>query len=469
MSSSRLALARAIGLAATPVQAQDMLQPGERYRVDLTATPVLAGGRVLGIAGAVTSLAHGIDGVTFNPAAYAARTPWELSRVEFDLSAGILFGAGLFGGEGFKTNDFWWNGRGDGFGVDNFIFLDLGARLQIDDFGFGVMWNGQFFTDIGSADVYFGSTAFGMGYGFWEGQFVVGVGGRLSGFSLTDPESGDTIVSLRGMAAEAGFEVAPYGRPWRVGAVFRTPTEGISGSENNVGLAGGFVLPEGISLPWEVRAGAALQLGPRPLNPRPPKRIDVTAELVRRRNRQRCQRAFDHGWVDRADPVRDCHTVLPEDPDERAAEVELRRWEDEAFEREAEVLDEEEEMRRRLAILGLPRRFLLISFDMILYGTVADGIGVDAFLAQERRRRGESIGVGARLGLEGEPWRDRMKMRVGGYIEPGRYANVGVRPHLTVGFDLRLFRLWTYNLRVTFSLDVAQDYFEWGFGLGNWH
>ena len=54
---------------------------------------------------------------------------------------------------------------------------------------------------------------------------------------------------------------------------------------------------------------------------------------------------------------------------------------------------------------ALPRRHLLISVDLMLHGPVSNAIGIDAFLDQTRRRRGDkwSTTLFARIG-EDRSW-----------------------------------------------------------------
>src|SRR5690606_13856454 len=130
---------------------------------------------------------------------------------------------------------------------------------------------------------------------------------------------------------------------------------------------------------------------------------------------------------------------------------------------------------RQRAFEDMPRRYVLLAADLILYGRVPGAIGIDAYIDQERRRRAERTSVGFRVGIEGEPWRNRVKLRAGSYVEPGRNSGVRPRTHFTAGFDIRLFR-WApfgpdspWDFRLGPSLDVARDYLDLGLGLGFWH
>jgi hypothetical protein len=112
---------------------------------------------------------------------------------------------------------------------------------------------------------------------------------------------------------------------------------------------------------------------------------------------------------------------------------------------------------------------------MILVGPTDDGVGLESFLSQERQTSGASTTLGVRIGAEGEPIADWVKMRAGTYFEPSRFASAGYRVHATTGFDVRLFTWNLFGLVDDFtvlfgaSADVAERYLNVGVGLGLWH
>ena len=124
---------------------------------------------------------------------------------------------------------------------------------------------------------------------------------------------------------------------------------------------------------------------------------------------------------------------------------------------------------------SLQRRYLLISTQLTIEGAVPNAVGLDAFLEQERRPRGESPSAGFALGLESEVVPGWLQLRVGSYIEPGRNTGVSPRAHGTGGLTLRLISwdffglLDTFTLKVNFAVDGARGYFNWGLGIGFWH
>ena len=68
--------------------------------------------------------------------------------------------------------------------------------------------------------------------------------------------------------------VKPDNLPFRIGVTGRFPVTGSNlGSgdtttdANGVVRSGGVIIPDSITMPWELEAGFAVQVGPRPLNP----------------------------------------------------------------------------------------------------------------------------------------------------------------------------------------------------------
>ena len=86
-----------------------------------------------------------------------------------------------------------------------------------------------------------------------------------------------------------------------------------------------------------------------------------------------------------------------------------------------------------------------------------------------------SVTASVRLGVEIEPWPDRLKLRGGGYFEPSRFEGVAGRMHATAGLDVRLFEWDLFGLvpgtawRLSLVGDVARRYVDWGIGIGFWH
>jgi len=463
---------------ASVARAQDPPIDGNDFSIDAVATPVLASSRITGLAGAYTALADGIDGVPWNPAGYASRTLWELSRFEYDITASILLG-GSFG-----ENDYFLNGRGDGFGIEDFVFVDLGARLQFGSIGAGVLFQLQNYAlparDDGTpaASVSLLSIHAGAGYGLFDGQLVIGGGARGIRFDTSIVNESEAFV-LSGVGLEVGSVFRHERLPFRVGAAFRTPVRSVVVEDPESGetptQVAGLWRPERVELPWEVQAGFAIQVGPRPLNRRFRPKKDVSRGLRAALRAERCARELEQVKIELAEAGETLEVSCPRlrrrarDPRWREAErvwyaAARERLEDEIATAEAAIEALWDELYE-----ALPRRHLLVSVDLLLHGPVGNAIGIDAFLDQTRRRRGDGWSTTFRLGLEGEPWAHRLKLRVGTYVEQARYAGVSARVHGTAGFDLRLFSLFGKSWRATFVVDGARDYVSWGVSVGVWH
>ena len=125
-------------LAVSPALAQPPAPAPLRtndYAIDLYQGPVLAGSRVVGLAGAFVAMADGIDGDTQNPASPAVRVPFSYTDVDFDLGAGLSFPGSLG-----RSGDFFNSGSRTKVVAGNnlYVFLNGAFNLQIDHWGFGV-------------------------------------------------------------------------------------------------------------------------------------------------------------------------------------------------------------------------------------------------------------------------------------------------------------------------------------------
>lgn len=470
-STVRVVLASLVALVAVQahtvqVHAQEPLTQND-FEIDAVTTPVLASGRITGLSGAYTALAEGIDGAPYNPASYAARPAWEHEWWEWDVTASLVL-AGSF-----SQQDFFNNGLGDGFGVDSFIFLDLGFRLQFGDLGLGALLQVQSYDDLTTGStIGFQTIQYGGGYSLLDGQLVVGVGARTTNMNIVSATD-ESLVSFTGTGAEVGALLRLDALPFRVGAALRTPVDArvIETDGMMIQEAGGFVLPRAVALPWEIQAGFAFQLGRR-INHRHIRIKKVREAYQDTFADERCAREREQlireghaaddlrcpnlGVQARDREWRRAERLRQRDENRQADEL-GDRAEDELYELWEEVYDAQ------------PRQYFLVSVDLLVQGPTDDGIGIDAFLLQERRRRGAGWHFGFRLGVEGEPWANRMKLRAGTYLEPGRYQGVDPRLHGTAGIDVRLFELFDIDWRASFTVDGAREYVSWGVGVGVWH
>jgi hypothetical protein len=467
-------------LACGRASAQEPITDNE-FNVDGVTGPILAGSSILGMGGAYAALATGISGLSWTPAAPGSRALWEVDWFQWEIAFSFLSPGG------FSEQDYFNNDRGEGFGVDQFLFLETGLRLQFGEFGTGLLFNWQTF-DVEPPGgvpltVALLTSRFGGAWGFLDGQLVAGLGLRASNLTVHDTEAEDKLITFTGLGVEAGVLVRLEGYPWRIGAAFRSPARArinpndmpdvdpVTGVESVSGL----ILPSRFELPWEIQLGAAWQFGPRPFNTRWVRPIDPEEVLTTQLEDIRCDRVEaqlrrEMEAAGETPPATMRCPMLPRQPRDPTwmAEEAFRRGDEDA-KLEESIGRLEEEISRNHERFN--RRYYLISAELLMIGRTEDGIGVDAFLDQEIRPAGDDLSFGLRVGFEFEPWRNRLKLRVGSYLEPPRSETGEYRVHGTGGFDLRLFRIafLKANVAVTGVFDVAPRYFDFGIGIGFWH
>lgn len=236
-------------------------------------------------------------------------------------------------------------------------------------------------------------------------------------------------------------------------------------------------------MPWEVQLGFAWQLFGRPLNQRWQEPREVDEELEARLELLRCRRRLEQLKAEAAaegkklPPARRCPAELERPKNEAWWEGEwrLRRAEKDTLEQAIEQEEERIYWARRRGYERLERWYLLFTADLLVTGSTAKGVGLDAFLQQQLRPAGERASVAFRLGAECEPLGDWLKTRAGFYLEPGRGRGASLRPHGTFGTEVRLFGWDFFGLvhPFTFSLsltgDVAPRYVDLGLSIGFWH
>lgn len=434
-------------LLSTPAIARAQTFTNNDYAIDLFTGPVLGSGRIVGMAGAYSAIATGIDGASLNPAGFAERAEHEIDWWEWEVTGGIWFG-GLF-----SNNDVDNNGSSE-LGSADALGLALGGRLQFANLGFGLNTFIQAYEledDNGenSTSVTFTNTRFGGGYVFAKGDLVLGLALRALTFDLDGAGDENATITFSGIGAEMGALYRPGLRRYRVGAVFRTPVESKPEASDETTGGGvtstdGFVLPATVHAPWEAVLGFAYQFGPRRSNVVWRHTKDIKQHLARRIQTSTYVAPGTYGGP--------YHPQLPKDP-ARALEV---------------AIENDRESERRY-IATQPRRYLLLSTDFLLFGPTDKGQSVEAFLIQQREPSGRKVSVGVRAGAETEVIDNRLKFRVGSYLEPARTESGSYRAHGTAGSDVRLFDLWGWSLRGTGTIDLAKRYFNWGVAIGFWY
>ncbi|HYO98410.1 MAG TPA: hypothetical protein VER33_28095 [Polyangiaceae bacterium] len=460
------------------------------FTIDLAQTAIIAGTRVTGLAGAFVAVAEGVDGAAQNPAAVAARDPWSATHVDYDLGLGLTFSSA------FEDADFFNSGRRtltSTGGSDRFVFLNLAANLQIGRWGFGVAADIQEYSleRLGSSSAETQAdrllaelvvTHITLAYAAHDGEWLLGIGNRSSSFDVVnanDPEGApQALFQALGAGWEAGFLLRPNDAQYRIGVSVRTAVSANATPDSRGVLyeddpENRLVLPQRVTLPWDVHAGVAVQLGPRPFNPRwldPVNELSALERYLEWRGRERARRrAHELQRLQRAG--------LDLEWAARALDAELAS---ESALDELHLERARTELQRRLAerYRGMERFYVLLTGSLELLGAVDDGVGVESFLERRVQRSGRDVSWSPRLGVESEVIPHWTRVRSGVYLEPSRFRDnsPGARPHWTLGLDQRLFASELFGLlgegstfRASGSLDTSRSYFSWSVAAGMWH
>jgi len=305
-----------------------------------------------------------------------------------------------------------------------------------------------------------------MSRSFFDGQLQLGAGARAVSMSFTasdKPQGGSDedrqLFHTVGAAPEVGAIWAPHALPVRVGLTgrmrVRSETDPDSATQPDAQgdlLLGPMYLPEHVTLPWEIEAGVAWQIGRRKLNLPWINPHDVVGPLLSEVGRARLLRQ---------------RRGAPADEDKKAREIEDDRI-------RASKADARERLKARY--LAMPRQKLLISASVLVVGAASSAVGVEAFMRQQVERSGRVVSAVPRLGIETELVPELLQVRVGSYLEPSRFQQNRARVHGTAGFDLRLFSWRVFGLfeegtawRAGGFVDGTRGYLGWGASVGVWH
>ncbi|MET0386375.1 MAG: hypothetical protein ABW321_10475 [Polyangiales bacterium] len=440
----------------------------DQFNVDLVTGPIVGPNRVVSLGGAYTALGYGIDNAIITPAAYAARTLWDTRWFEFDITVDYSPGA-------LRRIDFINNGRTNVANSD-FLFVSLGTTLIAGNLGVGGIIRAQNYRIGDYADFTLLLANYGMCYSFMDGQLLVGAAVRTAALALTSLQDGGTLGTFTKSGPEVGVILGLADRPYRVGVALRSAVEARADKAPMSELR--FTPPNAVVLPAELQLGLAYQFGDRPLNmrwinPHERERELRNTILLRRLRRQREQRERElaeqtggrvssrhYEWLEE-----------PRDPTFWREEGVRIAIEDAELQRVAALAAR----RHEASLRALSRKYLLVSADLLFIGTTPRGIGLESFLSQVRQDSGRYPSLTFRVGAEGEPIPNRLRLRIGSYLEPSRFDRVRPRLHGTVGTDMRLFAFDMFGLvsefdvRVTATLDIAERYSNFGVSVGIWH
>lgn len=473
-------------LAAGPLGNEGDPIATSEYRIDLSQGVVLAGTRVLGLAGAYVAIAEGVDGNSQNPAAPAVRTAYSFDHFDYDLGFGLTFPASISG------NDFFNRGETSNLNRSQkgFLFFNVAANAQFGRWGLGVALDYQSYelrsseTQGYGLNARFGGARIQAAHAFDDGQFILGMGSRGTGFAIQRQEpgatSGESLFDVEGAALEFGGLWRPNDQPFRIGAAVRSavltttintdvPRNANGDRVISTGTTSLF-LPNQVELPGDVNIGVAFQLG-RPFNPRwidPAESLARLDRFVTYRNRERARtrNARIQAAVAKGSSAVAAATAVD-------AEIETEEALDGVdFDRAERSL----RVRLKERYERMQRFYVLISTSLLATSTVEDGVGVESFLEGRVYRSGKRTTYSPRLGIESEVVPAWLTLRAGTYGEPSRYDRSSPRLHGTGGFDVKLFPWTVFGLfedgtswRLSAALDGAKRYFSWGVSIGVWH
>ena len=116
------------------------------------------------------------------------------------------------------------------------------------------------------------------------------------------------------------------------------------------------------------------------------------------------------------------------------------------------------------------RRYLLLTADVVISGPSPGAVNFEGFVSGAPRRAGVTPTASFHLGAEGEVLHDRLRARVGTYLEPIRASNGGFgRLHMTGGAELHLFELGPLDFKASFAFDMSVGFNNILFGVGLWN
>ncbi|MFO7180228.1 MAG: hypothetical protein DIU78_016125 [Pseudomonadota bacterium] len=486
-----LTLALAV-LGARPARA-DLPPEGARirthdYAIDLSQTVVLSGTRVTGLGGAFVAIGEGLDGSAQNPAAVAFRTPWSRSHFDYELGLGLMVSSALANSDLFNSGRRIHATASD----ERFVFLNLAGNIQLGNWGFGLSTDLQEYAMSRSPHpsgtieperlvAQFAVWQALAAHAFFDGELLVGIGQRWAALNVYEGAGGSeqALFSAFGSGFQAGILIRPNDAQYRIGAAIRSGVEAHASPSSRTRVLypddpeHQLFLPNRVALPFSLHVGFALQLGPRPLNPRwfDPNALlaDFDRYLAYRARERERRRAIHLARAERA------NVDLEQAARSIDAELEAEARDDARARKRAEI-----EIDRRLEerYKSLERFHLLLTASVEVLGPVEQGVGVEAFLERTVQRSGHTASISPRIGLETEAIPAWLKLRAGAYLEPSRFDQNprGSRLHATFGLDQRLFGWEVFGLwprgatwRATGSVDVAEAYFAWGLSIGMWH
>jgi len=259
-----------IGLSGMrPARAQegdDDTAAGATTRLDLVRGPLVTSSRIMGLGGAFSGVAVGIDGAWRNPATLANRPDDSTGWFDYDLTLDWLIVDASevdFDGDGLEpdgTREF----RAVNFGV-SFLFDTLALGVLMSLYGYGVS-DGTAAAGGAPSEVSYVDVLLGLAWAVDGGAWIIGAGSQISVLTITTPAIAEGAeVELVGAAADLGVLHRPRGADWRVGARLRLGAN-LAPSEDSAPADG-----VEAAVPWQASVGWSLFIAADPTrryNPR---------------------------------------------------------------------------------------------------------------------------------------------------------------------------------------------------------
>ncbi len=421
-----------LALGAALVAPAALGQPFTADKRLLLSEGVLRGSpRVMGIAGAFVSVAEGAEGITRNPAAAASRDPHFDSELAFDFGAALHFlppwavteqdwdndgrldqpasangpSRSFLGNQVvYLAGSFQWKAVGLGLGVDTQNFITKRTR-EAD--GYDTFFNLNLLHAFAS-----------LGLTVWRDQVLAGLGiESTDAFLIYGEQAPGARLPNRNLDSLGyhgfGFQFGALWRPedqdYRIGFSYRPASVGLPTSQRDD--IQGYVPFAAVVAPARVSVGASWALGSTG------RHYNITGRS---------------GWGE----------VPAKKPgDEVEYSPALTRW--------------------------------LITTQLDVYFPVQNATYSAAFLEQgsglDALTAGDQVSFEPRLGIEKELVQDRLRMRLGGYLEPPLVPTAPpVRPHITFGGEIYLFKLGPSRICFGISFDWARLYGNLSFAFMVW-
>lgn len=404
---TRLSLVLLLLLAATAARAQAPEEATRPERLYLSPTTLLGSSRVVALGGAYVGIAEGAEGFNSNVASVAHRSP--LLQRDWDAGFTLTWLQLPFSNPERKDVD------NDGLPDDALEqrHLQGGVQLQYRRFGLGFSLRNSHaaYCATESCDEA-GRIRASLTTSLLAGSFALGRDDFLLGLGIYAAEAQFSYLGETWRYGNTGlafdFLFRPHGRSYRVGVAVRPEVVGKWRPERGqVPFLAGRQLYSAVVSPGRYSFGASWRLG----------------EGKERYN--------------------------------RLSAAARRHLAEEGEETPEEDLQEP------------PGRWLL-SAQLDLIDGVEDALPLRAFTSLGSPTPiGGSTLLQPRFGVEHETFVNRLRTRLGTFVEPSPFPDRAPRLHLTGGFEVFLLRYWE-DWAVTASFDVARRYTNLGVSVGFW-